>query len=523
MPVPATLGQLKTDLQSMEIGDYIACKYTASSGAAGVFSDLGATAETVAAAGEIGINGDSAPHQFFYFIKAKENLLIADRVVQNMIQWGTLNAAGYIQGKVMQRDLCLGLTASDVEVDEYYLDVHGNEEIGYNAIDGNIDSPQTIWQTNGTDKPHWIIVDLKEAKNIDRIEMYPYAVTGSLMSFKNFNIYFSNDRTGWIKVGSGVGASTLSWTAVSSFSTAGAYRYVKVEIIDNYFSGNVYSGISELRILGKDVGLLRSLSGGSTYIKGNGEIVADCPWNGGDITNQEYIIDSGNWGSINYAFDNIVGSHDTGWEGLPGYPCWVGQDFKTSIIINKYTMQAPSDYYNSGEDGASPYSWNFEGSNDMTDWTVLHSVTGKIWGGSEKVTYNISNTTAYRYYRINITEQLAGGGTCFSMINEIEMSEDVTGVPNTGCFPSRNEFDSILINSDLNGTTTANNDTVWHHETTASFCRETFVKDSGRYKIKRDKTSATIKGMIDDYGIDMGFRPVLEIVAANSRAKNIWY
>lgn len=65
MPAPATSGQLRTSLYDMEIGDYIACKYAASSGAAGTFSDLGADAATVASIGEIPVEGTATPYQFF--------------------------------------------------------------------------------------------------------------------------------------------------------------------------------------------------------------------------------------------------------------------------------------------------------------------------------------------------------------------------------------------------------------------------------------------------------------------------
>lgn len=100
MPVPATNGSFRTNINEMEVGDYIACKYTATtSGIAGFFSDLGAPLAT-AQANEIPVAGTATPNGYFYLLKADEGLLIADRNVQYSISWDTLNAYRYAEGDV---------------------------------------------------------------------------------------------------------------------------------------------------------------------------------------------------------------------------------------------------------------------------------------------------------------------------------------------------------------------------------------------------------------------------------------
>lgn len=89
MPIPATSGQLKTNILDMQIGDYIPCKYVASSGAIGVFSELGTSTGT-----EIPVASTATPTGLFYFIKVDKGLLIADRVVQHSISWDMLNITG---------------------------------------------------------------------------------------------------------------------------------------------------------------------------------------------------------------------------------------------------------------------------------------------------------------------------------------------------------------------------------------------------------------------------------------------
>jgi len=84
---------LKTSLSDMAIGDYISCEYTASSNTAGTFTNLGSATKA-----EIPTTGTTTPNGTFYFIKADKGTLIADRVIQTGVSWGTLNGEGYIQG-----------------------------------------------------------------------------------------------------------------------------------------------------------------------------------------------------------------------------------------------------------------------------------------------------------------------------------------------------------------------------------------------------------------------------------------
>jgi len=51
-----------------------------------------------------------------------------------------------------------------------------------------------------------------------------------------------------------------------------------------------------------------------------------------------------------------------------------------------------------------PRDWQFLGSNDGTNWSVLDTQTGQTFD-SRYLTkqYSIANSAAYRYYRLNIT------------------------------------------------------------------------------------------------------------------------
>lgn len=93
-------------------------------------------------------------------------------------------------------------------------------------------------------------------------------------------------------------------------------------------------------------------------------------------------------------------------------------------IITYYSILAIS----AGETDVTlgPKTWTFEGSNNGSSWTTLDTqTTVPAWAISEKRTYTISNTTAYRYYRLNIS---ANQGAANLIISEFELLVSTTGV-----------------------------------------------------------------------------------------------
>jgi hypothetical protein len=116
------------------------------------------------------------------------------------------------------------------------------------------------------------------------------------------------------------------------------------------------------------------------------------------------------------AFDrNITPATLVGWSAASGQLTGsIGADFGSgnSVVIDAYDIVG----YN--QSVYNPRNWTLEGSNDSITWTVLHTVTQPAPIGAS-ATYSvgsIGNTTAYRYYRINIT---LNGGTAPLFLTEI--------------------------------------------------------------------------------------------------------
>ena len=99
------------------------------------------------------------------------------------------------------------------------------------------------------------------------------------------------------------------------------------------------------------------------------------------------------------AFD---GSTGTKWFNENDGPTgWLQYDFGpgNAWTVVRYDLSSANDAA-----GRDPKNWQFLGSNDGVNWTVLDTRTGETFDSRYKTKqYAIVNSTAYRYYRLNIT------------------------------------------------------------------------------------------------------------------------
>ena len=85
-----------------------------------------------------------------------------------------------------------------------------------------------------------------------------------------------------------------------------------------------------------------------------------------------------------------------------------------SYAISSYTVTSAND-----EPARDPKNWNFQGSNDGSNWTTINSQNDQFYGNrSETKTFDISNTTAYRQYRLDVT---GNNGSSLLQIAEVQM------------------------------------------------------------------------------------------------------
>jgi predicted alpha-1,2-mannosidase len=84
---------------------------------------------------------------------------------------------------------------------------------------------------------------------------------------------------------------------------------------------------------------------------------------------------------------------------------WVTYKLSSPVAVQRYQLAAANDTPN-----RDPQDWQIQGSNDGQNWTTVDTQTGQSFAARFAVnTYNFTNTTAYGYYRLNITKNHGDG------------------------------------------------------------------------------------------------------------------
>ena len=123
-------------------------------------------------------------------------------------------------------------------------------------------------------------------------------------------------------------------------------------------------------------------------------------------------------GSSSNAFNgNFDGEFWGTWSPFT-FPQWLKYDFGVDItkILNKYALHVRDD------SNSPPTAWEFQGSNDDSNWTTLDTQSGISWSNYQPQLFTFSNSTAYRYYRLYIT---ASSGGMYTQLFELEGFEAV--------------------------------------------------------------------------------------------------
>lgn len=98
-----------------------------------------------------------------------------------------------------------------------------------------------------------------------------------------------------------------------------------------------------------------------------------------------------------------------------------------------------------------------------------------------------------------------------------------------GGYPTTNEWDKYIVNSDLGGKITKGDDNIWHWKIIHSWCKETPV--NGSFDTYGVNTSRIVRGnslvnyiyAIISTNTGRGFRPVLEYLETDANATTLWY
>jgi hypothetical protein len=109
-----------------------------------------------------------------------------------------------------------------------------------------------------------------------------------------------------------------------------------------------------------------------------------------------------------------------GWLTVQGTTTgWLMYQFPAAKIVQSYIIKSLGSTPIGSLETDAPRDWTFEGSNDGATWTVLDTQVGQVFQPLDSRPFAFTNSTAYLYYRINIT--LNNGSATEVGIRRLEM------------------------------------------------------------------------------------------------------
>lgn len=263
MPVPATTGQLRTRVQDMSVGDYIACNVRlnnpldASSNL--LIGQLGTQNVNEASTKGIALPGDVK----FYFIKVDTGLLVADRVVHNNVTIGTVLGFRRLDGMWLE---CL-----------LYSDVTSNKgDLVRSLHPRAVPNDRFLWTGTLETSPKYIQWDYLYPKTLKQF-ILTTSVTGSgFEPLKDFKIIASNDMfQNSTEVFSGTYANP-GQERVFDIPNDLAYMSYRLVMIgwQEPVAGDGQTLSKAIPVVKEEVKplILRSLSGGVSYVDKDGNL-----------------------------------------------------------------------------------------------------------------------------------------------------------------------------------------------------------------------------------------------------------
>lgn len=105
---------------------------------------------------------------------------------------------------------------------------------------------------------------------------------------------------------------------------------------------------------------------------------------------------------------------------------WLTYQLSTAWVATGYDIWGGA----AGASTRDPKSWTFEGSNDGSSWTVLDTRTNQAWSQPSTLNkYTFANTTAYLYYRLNVS---ANNGDAYLAVAEMMLASTLADSSGNG-------------------------------------------------------------------------------------------
>lgn len=204
---------------------------------------------------------------------------------------------------------------------------------------------------------------------------------------RDWELVGSNDEVNWVTLDTRTGESFSDRhvTNVYNFNSTTPYKYYRMNITS--VSGDPHFQLSEWRLYEANVPQIDF----TDYLLSALTVSKDFPDGPSGAEGSLKVVD----GDINSKF--LIFDYPTDF--------WMQQEFINKAIVNQYTLTSGND-----APGRDPKNWNLVGSNDGVTWTTLDTRADESFPNrNETKAYTFSSTEAYKYYRLNITQNNGEG------------------------------------------------------------------------------------------------------------------
>lgn len=215
-----------------------------------------------------------------------------------------------------------------------------------------------------------------------------------------FSIQGSNDGSSWTSIQS----FSATWTTANelkAFALTNTTAYSYYRMVATASTSGTYCALAELGLTTEPS--LRAVD----YVVDDYAVPVMS-----SASQDDYVITSKSQHSGKYAnwkaFDRNSGSSwacggDDVSDGDKNCDVWIQAELASAKVVNCLTLVSQS-----GGENQCPRDFTLDGSNNGTDWTTLLTVTNQDTFNTQS--WEVSNTTAYTYYRLNITKNNVANG-----------------------------------------------------------------------------------------------------------------
>jgi hypothetical protein len=287
--------------------------------------------------------------------------------------------------------------------DGYEVSANSEADSGHvaaNAFDENAD---TKWATQAGDQNNaWLKIKLPEATAFNaaclqaRNDGYYYQAPAV------FKIQASNDDETWTDLTYEYASWSQKEGKIFYWFNETSYLYYRL-LIESVQSGT-NAGLAQFQLGTRAKSYRR-------HLKKYDNVVPTMTGDSTEGSDGTYLLSSSSEHSGHKRFYLFDRRFDTRFE-LDGVGSgWVQVELPVAKFINVFSVGSRSDSWCD----AAPRDYTLLGSNNGSSWTTLFSIANSpTFSGSELRTHELSHTTAYKFYRLNIGNSARGSVLTFS-------------------------------------------------------------------------------------------------------------